>query len=1120
MTISDDEEVNNSATSQAQSQSQSVKDEVVASGTSLTPSDEDEDIAMEEVDTHATSASTSAARGRQPMARAATTPPPPEDVPSSAVDEEEMHLEPVDVGVNEHNHDHEDGELELEQVDVGGSGNDENADAYAAAYEAARIDHDGGDAPAQPIFKDGKGQPGGIAISLSSAQAGKKGVGATTKKGAVVTTRDRQTRLATHKWMVLALLAHTRTRNELLNHDALRDDLYALIPNAFLEKLRAIHPKKVPVQNERIRQFEALLRELTKWWSYKFRLDPALTTLGALRQPDADLLSGAFPAPGRRVDGWVVESARQRQERQRETRQRDEERRIAAAARKANESRDQGTSSASKRASSRRNGKNKHEAPTHDASSQHFRFETDHKSEPRPPCPDITLFGPGNSTTPVYLRLAEPREATRTVEDLLARVHAMSGSREISAQLFAALCRSLGIPSRLVISVQVPSWSISASKVASTSGVTGMRSKGGALAKRRKLHHEDHVQRRQLQDARKGRSGSRHLTSDEESFHNTSEGNTSDEFHGTPRQFRRKVQATRGSKTSQAQNVASTASPRSSVGSDHDHSIGKGRSTRATAQVNGARKAAAQDASEETLKQDEKRAKQNGDQEGTNCATNGGSKDSDYRAEKWRGLDEPLDVEYKPKLRIAKPKPLKESELAATAQPDIEPVDVLAPPSMWVEVFSKPWQKWITVDPVRGLVEPTGNRQMEPSPNDKSNRLVYVMAFEEDGYARDVTPRYTKTLHSRVSRMRPPASSKRSAGGEDFDWWSRVAASLHRPQKLDRDAAEDMELEGAASREPMPTSVAAFKDHPVYALEKHLKRDEVIHPLRQAGTFQGMPVFLRNHVVSVKSARQWYNEGRVIKEGEEALKWVKSRGYTLANKRAEEEARQQGLEGLQEGLYALFQTELYRAPPVVDGCVPTNSFGNIDLFVESMLPPGAAHIPYNGAGKVARHLGIHYAEAITGFEFRKHRSMPRLTGIVVAEENSEAVLEAYWTSEHVQAEREVQKRQERLFKNWKKLLNALKIQERLRREYGTGHGNRQEADEAEAEKSGMSVDEDSTRHQHTDDQKRLHRLDDEEADDDLRAYEHMHAADPSDRNGEGMEDSAEAAGAGGGFLVE
>ena len=149
--------------------------------------------------------------------------------------------------------------------------------------------------------------------------------------------------------------------------------------------------------------------------------------------------------------------------------------------------------------------------------------------------------------------------------------------------------------------------------------------------------------------------------------------------------------------------------------------------------------------------------------------------DEDYRDEKWKGLQAPLDVEHMPKLRQSKPAPAKEGALESQVYDDVDPLDLTSPPVVWVEVFSKPFQRWITVDPIRARVSVTGNRQMEPAPSDRANKLVYVVAFEEDGYARDVTARYTKPLYSRVSRMRPPATKK---GGE---WWESVVRATHEP---------------------------------------------------------------------------------------------------------------------------------------------------------------------------------------------------------------------------------------------------------------------------------------------------------------------------------------------------
>ena len=46
-----------------------------------------------------------------------------------------------------------------------------------------------------------------------------------------------------------------------------------------------------------------------------------------------------------------------------------------------------------------------------------------------------------------------------------------------------------------------------------------------------------------------------------------------------------------------------------------------------------------------------------------------------------------------------------------------------------------------------------------------------------------------------------------------------------------------------------------------------------------------------------------------------------------------------------EGLYAAHQVELYRPAPIENGIIPKNAYGNIDLFVDTMIPDGAVHLP-------------------------------------------------------------------------------------------------------------------------------------------------------------------------------
>ncbi|KAJ7073501.1 Rad4 beta-hairpin domain 3-domain-containing protein, partial [Mycena belliarum] len=82
-----------------------------------------------------------------------------------------------------------------------------------------------------------------------------------------------------------------------------------------------------------------------------------------------------------------------------------------------------------------------------------------------------------------------------------------------------------------------------------------------------------------------------------------------------------------------------------------------------------------------------------------------------------------------------------------------------------------------------------------------------------------------------------------------------------------------------------------------------------------------------------------------------------------------------------QGLYALSQTEPYVPDPVVNGKILKNRFDNIDMYVPSMLPAGAVHVPcksIKGTAKIARKLGFDHADAVTGFEFRNRRAAPIL----------------------------------------------------------------------------------------------------------------------------------------------
>ena len=185
----------------------------------------------------------------------------------------------------------------------------------------------------------------------------------------------------------------------------------------------------------------------------------------------------------------------------------------------------------------------------------------------------------------------------------------------------------------------------------------------------------------------------------------------------------------------------------------------------------------------------------------------------------------------------------------------------------WVEAFNEAVQKWVPIDPLvtKTIAKPS---KLEPPAGDPGNTMSYVIAFEDDGSARDVTRRYTKAYNAKTRRDRVEITKD----GEK--WWRRVMKLFRRSCDMDRDQVENAELTTKEAAEPMPRNAQDFKDHPYYALERHLKRHEVIHPKREVGKVGAgrsgttnilEPIYRRRDVHQLKSADKWYRMGREIK---------------------------------------------------------------------------------------------------------------------------------------------------------------------------------------------------------------------------------------------------------------
>ena len=382
-------------------------------------------------------------------------------------------------------------------------------------------------------------------------------------------------------------------------------------------------------------------------------------------------------------------------------------------------------------------------------------------------------------------------------------------------------------------------------------------------------------------------------------------------------------------------------------------------------------------------------------------------------------------------------------------------------PVYWIEAFNESVQKWIPIDPLvtQSIAKAS---KFEPPAGERENNLSYVIAFEDDGSAYDVTRRYAKAYNAKTRRARVETT----LGGER--WWRRMMRVYQRQHRLDRDQLEDAELTAKEAAEPMPRNAQDFKNHPYYALERHMRRNEVIHPRREVGKLgvgKGHnastlePIYRRNDVLIVQSADKWYRKGRKIKPGEQAIKRVASRKVREPSMNSDD-AMDEDSAGT--ALYAFHQTAQYEAPPVVNGRMTKNAYGNLDVYVPSMIPQGALHVRHPETARVARLLGIDYADAVTGFSFRGRHGTAVIQGAIIAVEHADAVREVLSTFEDERMHLEEERRSAQALSMWRRLLLGLRIRERIdgydvEGERGAAHGEEDEVandDQASNEDGG------------------------------------------------------------------
>lgn len=373
----------------------------------------------------------------------------------------------------------------------------------------------------------------------------------------------------------------------------------------------------------------------------------------------------------------------------------------------------------------------------------------------------------------------------------------------------------------------------------------------------------------------------------------------------------------------------------------------------------------------------------------------------------------------------------------------------------WAEIWSPSDRKWVPLD-VSGGHMSKGNaphvlrESMESIPSfdsvslgsEKQRRKTYKQPFRrrQRGKGANQRPRSVRTLGDdlfahvvaiengvvtdvtrRYSRDWMKVQKSRAKGNVFLKVVENLSRSGHDRSQDETYDAEMAEFDELAANEAIPTTVTAIHNHPRFVLERHVKKYEAIFPRDPiVGFIKDEPIFLRSNVHLLHTQSRWIRQMREVKEGEAPLKSVRSKNGTDA----------------QVDLFGEWQTSSLVIPECINGKVPRGIHGNVDLWTPSHLPKGTAHINLQHAKIAARKLGIDFAPAMTGFDVRCGRSIPRIEGVVVATDNADLVRDAARAAAKMAAERIERRAREDALGRWVKLLRSIKARQTVRKRYG------------------------------------------------------------------------------------
>jgi len=336
--------------------------------------------------------------------------------------------------------------------------------------------------------------------------------------------------------------------------------------------------------------------------------------------------------------------------------------------------------------------------------------------------------------------------------------------------------------------------------------------------------------------------------------------------------------------------------------------------------------------------------------------------------------------------------------------------------NFWVEVYNVEKKQWTCVDCRSGKLD--CRSQIE---QDAEKPLHYVVGFDEQGFVKDVTPKYCSDWMTKTKKLRYDCCHS------DDPWWCTTLMPYTDKKEF---AREERQIREILLSLPIPSSISDFKNHQLFFLRRHLLKYEAIYPedTKPLSFIRGEDILPRTSVHVLMSRDKWIQQGQQVKDGEKPYKMVAS---AIINKKLGKSS-----DYLSLPLFGKWQTEKYKPAKATNGIVPRNNHNNVDLFQPEMIPIGCVHIKHlSNLKRVARKLNIDCVEAVVGFDSHSGKSHPVTEGYVVCAEFEELLRQACREDSINHALQQKKKRRQRAVANWKLLFRAWRAKRKVERKY-------------------------------------------------------------------------------------